>query len=53
MKIYEINYSKLFNDKYNDYGLCDRIEAETEHEALQILYKKHKNINYILSIIEL
>ena len=53
MKIYEINYSKFFNGNYNDCWLCDRIEAETEHEALQILYKKHKNINYILSITEL
>ena len=53
MKNYDINFSKFVNEEY---GICEfwsRIEAETEKEAVEKLYKIYSNIVCVLSITEL
>lgn len=53
MKEYEINFSKYINDNYPDVWFWARFMGETEEEALKKLYDFHKNINCILSIVEI
>ena len=52
--LYEINFSKYINEKFPDYWLFNKIKADSEEEAIEILKKKHnknnKKVNYIISI---
>ena len=54
---YVINFSKYINEKYPDYWLFNKIKADSEEEAVEILKKKHnknnKKVNYIISITKL
>ena len=53
MKEYEINFSKYINDKYPNVWFWTRFMGENEEEALKKLYDFHKNINCVLSIVEI
>ena len=53
LKLYDINFSKYINDTYPDVSFWAMFMAETEEEALKKLYNFHKNINCILSIVEI
>ena len=52
--VYEIYFSKYINEKHPDYWLYNKIEADTEEEAIEKLKKKHnknnKKVNYIVCI---
>ena len=53
MKEYDINFSKYISEENSIYSFWSRIQAETETEALEKLYKIYRNIVCILSITEL
>lgn len=52
--VYEINFSKYVNERYNDHWCWRQIEADSEENAIKKLLKSQnvdgKKVNYILSI---
>ena len=52
-KEYEINFTKYISDNFPNESIWSRLLAETEEEAIERLYQIYKNINCILSIVEI
>ena len=53
MKEYDINFGKYISEENSIYLFWSRIQAESETEALEKLYKIYRNIVCVLSVTEL